>query len=326
MTLVGTSSPAPVRNFFERLLLARTSPYLLHGMFGEPKPIPKASGKTIQFRRYAKLSPVTTPLTEGVTPAGQSVSVTNITATVAQYMGWIRHTDMLEWTAEDRAAIEFVEMLAEQAGESLDLIDRNALLATTNIQYASTAVSRVTVAATMVLNDAECKEARRNFLRRDIRPITSIILPGQGYNTSPVKPAFVGIVHPDIIEDVEALTGFTPVEKYASYQPVHEAEVGTAFQIRFLATTQARIYSGAGAAGIDVYSTLVIGRVKSGPAGAPYGITTIDNESLDMINKPLGSAGADDPGNQRASLSWKASRVTTVLNDYAVLNLEHAKD
>jgi len=325
MALVGTSAVTAVRKFYERLMLARALPFLLHNMFGQRKNIPQNKGEEVNFRKYSSLGAQTTPLVEGVTPAGQSVTVTDIPAKPLQYGGWIRFSDLLAFTTEDPISVEFTELLAEQAGLTIDQLTRNILHAGTNVQYAGAAVSRVTVAAGMVLNDAELKEALVTARKNNIRPVTTIILPSEKYATSPIKPSYIGLIAPEIVQDVEALTGFVAVEKYASYQPVHESEIGSAFNVRWLCTSEAKVFAGAGAAGIDVFSTLLIGRVGLGITGTPYGITGIDTHVLEQIYKAPGSAGADDPLNQRGSYAWKAMHVAKILQTYGILRIEHAE-
>lgn len=73
------------------------------------------------------------------------------------------------------------------------------------------------------------------------------------------------------------------------------------------------IYPGeAGAAGVDVYSTLVIGE------GA-YGVTDISGGGLQTIIKQKGSGGTADPLDQRATIGWKAVKTAEILvNEYMV--------
>lgn len=85
-TTTRTQIPREVNNFYDRVLLERLRPYLQFLRFGQVRDIPRKAGtNTIKFRRYNALSPATTPLTEGVTPSGSQLSVTDVTATVAQY-------------------------------------------------------------------------------------------------------------------------------------------------------------------------------------------------------------------------------------------------
>jgi len=81
-------------------------------------------------------------------------------------------------------------------------------------------------------------------------------------------------------------------------------------------TTQDTVYPGeAGAEGRDVYSTLII-------ADNAYGTTEISGGGLEHIVKQLGSAGTSDPLNQRATVGWKASKVTTRLVEAFMVRIE----
>jgi len=74
-----------VQLFYDRVLLKRSQPFLIHEKAAQTRNMSKKSGNTIKFRRYASLTPATTPLTEGVTPPGQKASKTDLTAQVKQY-------------------------------------------------------------------------------------------------------------------------------------------------------------------------------------------------------------------------------------------------
>ena len=82
-------------------------------------------------------------------------------------------------------------------------------------------------------------------------------------------------------------------------------------------TTEAKIFNGAGADGIDVYSTLII-------AANAYATTKIKNGGLETIIKQLGSAGTADPLNQRATVGWKAIKVTEILSQQYMIRIETA--
>ena len=66
---------AEMKTFYDMTLIDEASSNLVHDQFGQKRPIPKNGGKTIEFRKFAPLAKATTPLTEGVTPDGKSLSV-----------------------------------------------------------------------------------------------------------------------------------------------------------------------------------------------------------------------------------------------------------
>lgn len=78
------------------------------------------------------------------------------------------------------------------------------------------------------------------------------------------------------------------------------------------------IYPGeAGAEGVDVYATLIFGENA-------YGTTSLQDGGLEHIVKQLGSAGSSDPLNQRATVGWKATKVTVRLVEAFMIRIETA--
>src|SRR3990167_7341021 len=110
-----TQVASGVNNFYIRAMLERGIPLFLYTRFGNVQDIPKGNSEVVKFRRYGALADNTTALTEGVTPNGSQLSVTNVTATVAQYGDFVTLTDFLSITTLDPLATETAEVLGEQA-------------------------------------------------------------------------------------------------------------------------------------------------------------------------------------------------------------------
>ena len=96
----GEGLSAEMHTYYSDYLIDNAEPYLCHELFAQKHRIPKG-GKTVCFRKYDLLPKCTTPIVEGVTPDGQSLRVTVVEATVAQYGGYVELTDLLScppWT------------------------------------------------------------------------------------------------------------------------------------------------------------------------------------------------------------------------------------
>lgn len=318
MSVTQTSTQVShLRSFYDRLLLVRLLPHLMHAMFAQVKDVPLNNTNVIKFRRYNSLSLATTALTPGVTPSTAALTVTDISATLSQYGNVIETSDELLDTTEDQYRNEITRLLAENAGQSLDQICRDVLVAGTSIQYASTASSRVTVSSTMKMSLTEAREAVRTLKTNNARKITSMVNPTTGIDTIPLNSCFVGICHPNTTFDLKADSAFVPVENYPNQSDVMPGEVGKLDEIRFIETTYAKVFTAAGASGIDVYATLIL-------AADAYGVSRLSGRAMETISKPLGSAGTADALNQRATEAWKAWFVTKILQDLAMLRIEHA--
>jgi N4-gp56 family major capsid protein len=251
------------------------------------------------------------------------MSVTDITATVKQYGDYVTLTDVVQYESPDANLMETAEVLGEQAGETLDILTRDVLTAGTNVVYVNqTQRSDITTSDTIDNNNGNDIHAAVRILKNNnARRVTRMVEPSTGYNTTPINAAYIGIVHPDTTYDMmkegSGMTGFTPVEKYASQMTTMEGEVGKFGDVRFVESTQAKVFENAGNSNTNVYATVIMGRDA-------YGVTRISGQAMQNIVKPLGSGGSSDPLNQRMTSGWKATFTCKILNNDFVVRVEHA--
>lgn len=319
----GTAGLSPeLRTFYDRNLLARLLPRLVFMNFGQVKPMPRNEGQSVQYRGFNTLPvlPVdvngkTVPMVEGVTPSSQDATMTTITATPKQYGGWMEITDMVDFTSPDPVLTEFGQLLAEQAANTMDLLTRDVLSAGTNVQYANGKVSTVTVAAGDNITLLEVRKAVRTMQLNKVQKLTSMLNASTGVGTKPVPACYIGIVGPQTVYDLKGISQFVPVEQYGSAAGgTLPFEVGALDEVRFVLSNNSLIKAGAGAAGIDVHATLIL-------AADAYGM--ISPMGIENIIKGFGVNG-NDPLNQRATTGWKAFYTAAILQQLAVLRIEHA--
>lgn len=281
------------------------------------KDIPQGNSSIIKFRRFGNLAANVTPLEEGVTPEGKQMSKSDITAEVKQYGDFVTMTDKVLLTGEDPLLTEAAGELGDQAGDSLDQITRDVLLAGTVVQYASTATDRDEITAAMVMSANEIYEAERTLKNAKARRILSMINASTGYNTDPVASAYILIVHPNTTFDLQkSETKFVPIERYAAQGSVMPGEVGKIGDVRIVETPNGKVFAGEGAGSVDVYGSLLL-------AKEAYGISRISGAALENIVTPLGSAGSNDPLRQRATSGWKATFAAARLNETFMVRIEH---
>jgi N4-gp56 family major capsid protein len=295
-------------------MLTKAKPLLVHTKWGQVRDIPRNSTDNIRFRRYSLLSAATDPLVEGVTPSLATLSVTNVDATAQQYGNGVLITDKVEFTTQDPLLQEIADILGENAGNTLDQLTRDELATTTTIQYASTATANGEITSAMKITKAEVQEAVRTLKVNNAKKITSMVNASDGFNTAPLDACFIGIVHPNTTYDLKNIPGFIRVEEYGQ-RTAMPGEVGALDEVRFIETTNAKVYSSAGASSIDVYGTLIFGADF-------YAISRISGEAMkNIIEGPGGNA---DPLHQRKTSALKATFVATILNDAFGLSLRHA--
>jgi N4-gp56 family major capsid protein len=325
--ITGTSDVAVnLQGHYDRNLLERALPALIHSKFAQVRPLPKNAGTRINFRRYGSLAINTTPLTEGVTPTGKKLTSTDIYANLKQYGDFITISDWVSMTGLDPLLIEGGEILSEQMGLSVDTLDRDVYVAGTNVRYAGGVAARTSVATAVAV--ADVKAAIRTLEGANAKKIRSMVVGGAKVGTRPIAPAFYGITHTDCRQDYEALPGFTKVEEYASQKDIMEEEIGSWGNLRILLTTNSKIWLAGGVAvgstglvasdstNIDVYSTLIF-------AANAVGSIPLQQGNVKNIIKKMGSAGTEDPLDQRATSGWKVASTAKILNDDFLLRIEH---
>lgn len=318
MAITTKTQLANINSFYSRDLLLRAQPFLVHNKFGMVKDIPQGNSDIIKFRRYSNLTAATTPLVEGITPAGSQLSKTDVSATLNWYGDFITLSDKLTMETEDPVRLETNEILADQAGDTLDQLCRDVIVAGTSVIYAASRVSRVTVAAGDVITAGLVDTAEETLKANKARFQTSFVDPSTGISTIPLPPCFIGICHVYTTKTIRAFTGFTKVELYAQPGARMDGEIGKYGNTRFIETVNAKVFTGAGAAAIDVYATLILAKYA-------YGTTRMSGAAMQNIVKPLGSAGSADPLDQRETSGWKASFTAVILNDAFMTRIEHAR-
>ena len=283
-----------MKTFYDMTLIDEAQASLVHDQFAQKRPIPKNSGKTIEFRKFASLPKALTPLTEGVTPDGKSLNVTAITATVAQYGDYITQSDVLELTTIDNTIVEATKLLGRQAGLTLDTVTRNVLQSGTNVTYCPKVAADGSETAVTSRSNLD------NTCQLTVKVIQQVVAKLRAQNAPTIDGKYVAIIHPYVAYDLMRDPEWIEAHKYAKPDNLYEGEIGEVAGVRFVQTTEAKIYDG------GVFGSLFMG------ANA-YGVTEITGGGLQTIVKQKGSAGTADPLDQRSSVGWKAIKTAELL-------------
>jgi N4-gp56 family major capsid protein len=294
---------AEMKTFYDMNLIDEATSNLVHDQFGQKRPIPAGSGKTIEFRKFAPLAKATTPIVEGVTPDGKSLSVTTITATVKQYGDYITQSDVLELTALDNTILEATKLLGRQAGATLDTVVRDVLHTGTNVTYCPK------VGADGAETAVESRSALDNTCQLTVKVIQKAVAKLRAQNAPTINGKYVAIVHPYVAYDLMRDPEWIDAHKYTKSDNLYEGEIGEIAGVRFVQTTEAKIYDG------GVFGTLIFG-------DGAYGVTEITGGGLQTIVKQKGSAGTADPLDQRSSIGWKAIKTAELLIENYLVRVE----
>lgn len=238
-TLSTANSAYFNKTFYDRKLLDTAKTRLVHASFGQKRSIPRNSGSRVEFRKYELFTPEESALTltEGVTPAGQSLSQSKVEAEVKQYGAYVEISDLLDLTGYDAVIADSAELLGEQLGTVVEWITRDAMCATTNVQYANGRAARSALLSTDKLTVAEIRKAVRTLKKNKARSFCS------AQDGSARKPHFICICSPDSTYDLQSDALWQDVSKYSCAEQIYSGEIGRLFGVVFVESTEGKVYT-----------------------------------------------------------------------------------
>ena len=311
---VTTDSKLSAENktFYDRALVEEAGPNLIHGQFGQKRPIPKNGGKRIQFRRYASLPKALKPLTEGVTPEGRKLSATAVEAEVNQYGDFVCLSDVLDLTAIDNNVLEATKAVGRQAGLTLDTITRNVLQSGTNVFYCPK------VGANGVQTPVTDRSGLDKTCTLTVDVVKKVAAMLKAANAPKIDGDYVCILHPYVAYDIMSDPRWEEMHKYTTPENMYQGEIGRIAGVRFAETSEAAVYKGTENScptGLAVFGCLFL-------AQGAYGVTEVTGGGLQTIIKQLGSAGTADPLDQRSTVGWKALQTAEILMEPYMVRVE----
>jgi len=326
----GNISPRTA-GFAVARLLERGQYLLTTERFGSFDAQPQNKTKTRKWRRYESLDPATAPLAEGVSPAGKRMTFTDVTAVLQQYGDLVILTDVIQDTHEDPVLAEYMDIVGEQAAETIEIVRITTLKAGSNVFYGGGVASRAAVNSVAARGDFRLMY--RAFKRNKATEISRIISPTANIATEPVMPAYFAMGHTDLDADLRGIPGFIPWQKYSQPGQALPGEIGASEQIRIILTGLFSPWLAAGTAGTtylsggvavasstaaDVYPIITVGRNA-------YGIVPLQgkNAVTPIVLNPNNPNGADRLG-QQGSVGWKTWQTVGRLNELWMARLEVA--
>lgn len=306
------------KTYYNDLLIDEAGAELVHDQFGQKKDIPKNNGKTVEFRKYEDLSDDVEArvLTEGETPQGQAMNMKTLEATVKQYGGFIPLTDMLDLTNIDPVIVEATKKCGRQAGVVADKVVRNKInQGTTNVVFAPK------VSAEGTETDVTGRSGLDITARLTVDLVEQIVAGLRANNAPTFGGDYVAIIHPYAAYDLRRDKDWREAHSYGKPEELFNGEIGNIAGVRFVQTSNAKIWKDntcpqiSSGSYYSVFSTLFLGE------GA-YGDTEITGGGLRTIIKQLGSSGAADPLDQRATVGWKLTKTAAVLIPKYIFRVE----
>lgn len=212
-------------------------------------------GSAVVFTIVNDLAVKTATLNESTDVDAVALSDTYVTLTLAEYGNAVITTALLRGESFVEVDPIVANVLAYNAGVSIDSVARNILAAGTNVAYAVGTGSQATARAGLMpqntLGATEVRAARTYLVKQNVPEV------GTGY---------VGYIHPDVAYDLRSAAGnaanWREPHVYSQPAEIWSGEVGMFEGIRFIETPRAPYFAAAGSSPslANVYATLFMGR------------------------------------------------------------------
>lgn len=236
----------------ELLPLARRQ--LVAYRFGDPLTLPKGRGTTYTATRYNRLVLPYAPLSEGVPPIGETMTLSQVTATAQQWGDKVTITDVAELTIKHPLFNTAMNLMGLQIGETLDRNTFNSLMAFTQVNYVNTRGARGSLVAGDVLNPHEINRMSGALYtigaprymgdeQTNIKVDARGGEPKAGANPRG-NPHYVAILHPLVEQDMRENSTVQTAWSYSDVSKLYNDEVGEWGGLRFCRSNMVPTFTG----------------------------------------------------------------------------------
>jgi N4-gp56 family major capsid protein len=293
-----TTSTTNFSDLVTQLVAARAEEELraraVHAMPGLYVPARFIKGtNTLRYARYADLAVSTTTLTEGTAPTDDALTISSEYFTAAQYGATVAVSDLANLDSPHDLISIAAERVAYKAVRSMDTLVRDNI----HSSASTAAIFGATGSATITTNTANSAVAVAGVLNGSF--VKQMVARLKGANV----PQFADgtyrcIIHPaqeyDLVSDT-SVNGWIEANKYVNQTPLLTGEIGQFAGVRFIVSSDAKVYATAGASAGNVYNALFLG---------PDAYTIGDSQTLQSYFVAPGGDHSD-PLAQRAIVGYK---------------------
>jgi N4-gp56 family major capsid protein len=254
-TYTGVSAVTVDQTAYDTAVYLGLRSLLYYDQFADVKSTRQAmEGAAVVFTIVNDLAVATTALNESTDVDAVAISDSQVTVTLVEYGNAAITTKKLRSTSFVPYDPVVANLIAWNAGESLDTLAKNILQAGTNVRYATGGATTPTARNTVEADDILAGEDIRRALA-DLR----------GAKVMDFGGFYTAIMHGDVSYDVRGGNGganWRDPHTYSQPEEIWAGEVGQFEGFRIVETPTAPLFADAGSSTTltDVYATLFLGR------------------------------------------------------------------
>jgi N4-gp56 family major capsid protein len=255
-------------------------------------------GTTYTASRYIRVPLPYAPLSEGVPPIGQNMTLQQVSAQAQQWGDRIIISDVAEMTIKHSLFKKAIELMALQLAETLERNTFNNLMGGSQINYVNSRGSRGALVAGDVINPHEINRACA-MLENIGAPrymgdeITDMKLEadagGAKASNNPRKmPHYVAVMHPFVIGDFSENSTVVTAWSYSDLNRLYNYEAGEWRGIRFCRTNMVPYFVGNGAGPTPAGAATTGGNLATSAGG--YNVQIIGQDVQNQYEQQIYTA------------------------------------
>lgn len=248
----GTFS-SDIENYIQQATLRLVDRQLVAYQFGQKLRLPKQRGTTYTASRYDRVNLPFAPLSEGIPPVGEQMTLVQVSATAQQWGDTITVTDVADMTIKHPLFQVAIKLISMQMSETLERNTFNNLLAGSQINYVNTRGSRGALVAGDVLNTHEINRAvgalrtigAPEFMgqRNEDEKVTAG-KPSQAVKDPRGFQHYVGILHPLVEQDLNENPTAVQAFSYSQINQLYNNEIGIWRGVRWTRSNMVPYFTG----------------------------------------------------------------------------------
>jgi N4-gp56 family major capsid protein len=253
---INTSSnfSADVLTYIQKKTLRLTQKQIVAYQFAAKAKLPEGYGTVYTATRYERLPLPYAPLSEGVPPIGETMTISQVKAVAQQWGDKVTITDVAELTIYHKPFQEAIKLCAYQVAETHERNTYLALMGGTQVNFVNSRGARSSLQSGDVLDP--------HTVNRTVVALKGVGAPmwggpsetdvkvdaakGQpGYNKDPmVRPHYVAIAHPNVLGDFSENSTVVLAWSYSDVNALYNSEVGSWRGLRFCESNMVPSWTG----------------------------------------------------------------------------------
>lgn len=253
-TNTASQFSSDIENYIADEVLPLARRQLVAYQFGDPLELPKGRGTTYTATRYNRLPLPFATLSEGVPPVGQTMTISQVSATAQQWGDKVTITDVAEMTIKHPLFKTATDLTALQVSETLERNTFNALMAGTQVNYVNSRGSRASLVAGDVLDPATVTRTTAALqtlgaprFMGDEQTDTKIEAESGGARASDSPrrmPHYVALIHTLVVGDFSSNSQVVTAWSYSDLNRLYNYEAGEWKGMRFCASNMIPSWTG----------------------------------------------------------------------------------